>query len=390
MDYARAVAALYQAAHGEFVAERKRLAAELKAAGDRDGAKTLAKLGRPPISAWAVNQLYWHAREAFDRLMATAAQLREGDLSASAAHREALAKLRQRAAAILTEAGHNASEGTLRRTTLTLSALAALGTFAPDPAGALSDDRDPPGFEAAGFVATAERPAPMLSVAPPSVTPDEDADVPSDDGDAEPAEDHEISAEEREFAADLLRANAKPPRHLASVPGAPAPPAAPPKRARHLSAVPFPTSADDAEAAGKPDAVIGATTDVRMTDSNVRASDAAVRTADNKVRPADSKVRTPDTVTRNADDDDARIAAARRAAAETAERAERARIDEEKRVARERDRLATALRTAHGEVESRRRATDKLRAELARAEAGVKEAETIAADLSRALAALDD
>ena len=28
----------------------------------------LAKLGRPPVSAWAVNQLYWHARDAFDRL----------------------------------------------------------------------------------------------------------------------------------------------------------------------------------------------------------------------------------------------------------------------------------------------------------------------------------
>ncbi len=390
MDYARAVAALYQAAHGEFVAERKRLAAELKTSGDRDGAKALAKLGRPPISAWAVNQLYWHAREAFDRLMATAAQLREGDLSASAAHREALARLRQRAAAILTEAGHNASEGTLRRTTLTLSAIAAFGTFAPDPAGALSDDRDPPGFEAAGIVATAERPPPMLSVAPPEPpASDENDDVPSDEGnDDAPGDDHEISAEEREFAADLLRANAKPPRHLASVPGASsAPPATPPKRARHLSAVPFP-SADRPDAiAGKPDAVIGATpSDVRTPDSNVRAPDSKVRAPDAPVRAPDSNVRAPDA----ADHEAERIAAVRRAAAEAAERAERDRIAEEKRVARERDRLATALRTAHGEVESRRRAADKLRGELARAETGVTEAEAIVADLERALAALDD
>jgi hypothetical protein len=38
------------------VAERRQLAGELKAAGDKDAAK-LAKLARPPISAWAVDQL---------------------------------------------------------------------------------------------------------------------------------------------------------------------------------------------------------------------------------------------------------------------------------------------------------------------------------------------
>jgi uncharacterized membrane protein YdfJ with MMPL/SSD domain len=39
----------------------------------------------------------------------------------------------------------------LRRVTQTLSALAATGGFDPDPPGALSADRDPPGFEAVGI-----------------------------------------------------------------------------------------------------------------------------------------------------------------------------------------------------------------------------------------------
>jgi hypothetical protein len=149
--YDEAVRELYQAPHPAFVAERKRLAAELKAAGDKPGATQLGKLPRPPISAWAVNQLWWQEREAFDRLLATAARLRDGDLGANAPHREALTALRVRASTILGDAGHAGTEATLRRIATTLSAIAASGGFEPDPPGALSADRDPPGFEAAGI-----------------------------------------------------------------------------------------------------------------------------------------------------------------------------------------------------------------------------------------------
>lgn len=150
--YDAAVAELYQAPHGSFTAERKRLAAELGQHGDKAGAATLAKLPRPTISAWAVNQLWWHAKDAFDALLDTAARLRKGDLRASAAHREAIAKLRSRAAAMLSDAGHGTTEATLRRVTTTLSALAATGGFDPDPPGAIAADRDPPGFEAVGIL----------------------------------------------------------------------------------------------------------------------------------------------------------------------------------------------------------------------------------------------
>jgi hypothetical protein len=151
MRYDDAVESLFQAPHDQFVTERKRLAGELKAAGDKDGAARLAKLARPPISAWVVDQLWWRARAAFEALFESADLVRRGDLGASGAHREALAALRVHAIQILTDAQHGTTESTLRRVAQTLSALAAAGTWDPDPPGALSADRDPPGFEALGI-----------------------------------------------------------------------------------------------------------------------------------------------------------------------------------------------------------------------------------------------
>lgn len=153
-DYDAAVAELYQAPHASFVAERKRLAGELKAAGDKAGATAFAKLGRPTISAWVVNQLWWHARDAFSLLLASAARLRDGDLAANADHRDALHRLKTRAAAMLADAGHGATESTLRRVAQTLAAIAATGSWEPDLAGALATDRDPPGFDAAMLAPT--------------------------------------------------------------------------------------------------------------------------------------------------------------------------------------------------------------------------------------------
>ncbi len=158
-SYDDAVLELYRVPHSAFVNERKRLAGELKAAGDKEGAARLAKLPRPPVSAWAVNQLWWHDRAEVEAMLATAERLRAGDLGAAAAHREAIGKLRARASAILAGAGHGANEATLRRVTTTLSAIAAAGGFAPDPPGALAADRDPPGFETMGFAAAPAAPA---------------------------------------------------------------------------------------------------------------------------------------------------------------------------------------------------------------------------------------
>jgi flagellar biosynthesis GTPase FlhF len=151
-SYEDAVAALYQAPLDAFVVARKRLAGELKAGGDKAGAARLAKLARPTISAWAVNQLYWQSRETFDQLLAVSERLRAGDSHARGARREAMAKLRARAIELLEAGGHPAPEATLRRVATNLSALAAGGGFDPDPLGALSGDRMPSGFDVAGLL----------------------------------------------------------------------------------------------------------------------------------------------------------------------------------------------------------------------------------------------
>ena len=161
--YDEALATLYRAPLGDFVSERKRLAKDLKASGDSEGARRLGQRSRPNISAWTVNQLYWQARPEFDAMVASAAPLRAGGLAGGAEHREALNVLRARASKILEQAGHAASDATLRRVMTTLSALAASGSFAPDAPGTLSADRDPPGFEAVG-IGDAETRAPESSV----------------------------------------------------------------------------------------------------------------------------------------------------------------------------------------------------------------------------------
>jgi len=167
-----AVRELYQVPLGQFVAERKRLAKELA----KPDAKALLAKRRPTISAWIVNQLWWHARDAFDRMMETADQLRKGKAEADKLHREAIAKLRARAATLLKDAGHAASEGVLRRVTTTLSAIAAAGGWQPSDPGTLADDLDPPGFGAVGIAHVPTPPAPKSH---PSTTPkqgDDDAE----------------------------------------------------------------------------------------------------------------------------------------------------------------------------------------------------------------------
>jgi hypothetical protein len=176
--------ALFKLPLAEFTAARNALAASLKAAGRADEAASVKALTKPPLSAWAVNQLYWHHRKPFDHLMAVGERLRKeqtleltrqgerdkgeggrgkgeegrgkgeaspgkGDLRAMLeARNSALADLAKRAAALLREAGHPASPDVMRRITTTLEALATYGNQPGVPAaGQLMADVDPPGFE---------------------------------------------------------------------------------------------------------------------------------------------------------------------------------------------------------------------------------------------------
>ena len=148
MSEEAAIASLFQASLEQFVTLRKQLCSELKAAGNGEAAGRLAKLKRPTVSVWVVNQLWWHERDAFEALFTHARRMSSGDLSGAADHRRALAELREAARRVLQQAGHPASDATLRRIATTLAALAAAGSFEPDAPGALQRDRDPPGFEA--------------------------------------------------------------------------------------------------------------------------------------------------------------------------------------------------------------------------------------------------
>ncbi len=122
----------------------------------RSGSKSLAK---PSLSAWVVNQLYWRHRKAFDTLLSTGETFRRAqaaqltgtstDIRGSLEGRRAsLAQLAGVAAEVVRQAGHTASPDTMRRITMTLEALSTYGLLpeAP-PAGRLTDDIDPPGFE---------------------------------------------------------------------------------------------------------------------------------------------------------------------------------------------------------------------------------------------------
>jgi hypothetical protein len=68
---------LYRRPLNEFVASRNELAAALEGA-DRKRVKALEK---PSALAWAVNQTYWHARAAYDRVLKAGSALRAGQLS---------------------------------------------------------------------------------------------------------------------------------------------------------------------------------------------------------------------------------------------------------------------------------------------------------------------
>jgi hypothetical protein len=156
------VDALFRLPLAEFIAASKTLAERLMQVGRVNEADRVKTLVKPSISAWAVNQLYWENREAFDRLIATGQRFRKAQTSGLAgkvpemrgaldARREALSDLAHLATALLSDAGHNPTSDTMRRITTTLEAMSAYASL-PDAAspGRLTHDVDPPGFESLG------------------------------------------------------------------------------------------------------------------------------------------------------------------------------------------------------------------------------------------------
>jgi hypothetical protein len=156
--------ALFRLPLEEFTAARNALAHRLKASGDAEASSRVKALSKPPLSAWAVNQLYWRHRKAFDGLLAAGDRLRRAQASslraakggkggglrdAMEARRAALAELTTRAGALLEAAGHAPTPDVTRRLTTTLDALATYGHQSDGPwPGRLTDDVEAPGIEA--------------------------------------------------------------------------------------------------------------------------------------------------------------------------------------------------------------------------------------------------
>ena len=139
---------LYQLPPGEFTAARNALAKEAGA-----DAPEVRRLSKPPVAAWAVNQLYWRRRPEYDALIAAAKDVRDAhtailggrrsDLRAPGkAHDDALDAALKAALSLLQENGQPVTESTRQAILTTLRALPA-----EDEPGRLTRTLQPGGFE---------------------------------------------------------------------------------------------------------------------------------------------------------------------------------------------------------------------------------------------------
>lgn len=149
-----AIDELYSVSPDEFVATRSRLSKELKEGGENAEAATLAKMRKPSLAAWALNQLSRLHRRDVDLLLdaghrlrdAQAAVLGGGDRAAfrraQSAERDAVARLARAAETLLGERGSvSASVLSQVADSLHIAAVApegrellALGRFTTPPA----------------------------------------------------------------------------------------------------------------------------------------------------------------------------------------------------------------------------------------------------------------
>ena len=153
------IEALFKMPLGDFTAARNALASRLKKSGQHGDAEAIKTLQKPSVAAWVVNQLFWHHRSEFDRLIDAGERFRRAQaaqLSGKAsdvreplnARREVLAALSRVAADVLQTGGYSATPDMMRRVTSTLEALSTYGALPEAPrAGRLTDDVEPPGFE---------------------------------------------------------------------------------------------------------------------------------------------------------------------------------------------------------------------------------------------------
>jgi hypothetical protein len=139
---------LYQQPLSEFTAARNTLARDAGAE-----ASEIRQLAKPPLAAWAINQLYWKRREIYDALIKASQALRQTHKTILSGrrvdlreptrdHEEAVDAALKAALAIIEEAGHPATDSTRQSVLTTLRALPSNQT-----AGRLTEVLQPGGFE---------------------------------------------------------------------------------------------------------------------------------------------------------------------------------------------------------------------------------------------------
>jgi hypothetical protein len=142
---------LYRLPLGEFTAARNALAKTLK---PPDKAR-IQGLAKPTVVPWAVNQLYWSARPAYDRAMKAGAALRTAQIGAlegrpshiakaADAHREAVREAATRALALGAKHDQHPQAEVVTRMIEALS----LSPETPAHPGRLTEIVQPSGFEA--------------------------------------------------------------------------------------------------------------------------------------------------------------------------------------------------------------------------------------------------
>ena len=116
---------LFAAPLAEFIATRGRLATELSKAGDKQAAAALKAMGKPSVSAWAVNQAVRaepaavhrliRASDALARAQLSGAQQRDRFQDAQAEHRQAVDALVDLAEQVLRDAGQTPNQALRER-----------------------------------------------------------------------------------------------------------------------------------------------------------------------------------------------------------------------------------------------------------------------------------
>jgi hypothetical protein len=166
-----AIDGLYQLPLDQFTSARNVLS---KGAGV-DAARIRA-LTKPPIAAWAVNQLYWRDRNTWDALIAAAEGARRthkavlsgrsGDVrAASKVHDDAVEVALKATLALLGKAGQPVTDATKQSVAVTLRALPS-----EEPPGRLTRTLQPGGFEALAGLAIAPGTGRPRPAAPPART----------------------------------------------------------------------------------------------------------------------------------------------------------------------------------------------------------------------------